>query len=155
MKKLLFILGLSVLTFNIYAQKNTSPLPDTIESGFYSVKIGNLTTEGYFENYLQSGNWLTYFQSGQIQKLEQFKEGKRNGLYMVINRRGYIEGQAEYLDGELSGRKLRFGSGGKVLADESAKSADFKRVLKSYEDFVKINKPWDDISTKNFLDIRS
>ncbi len=41
-----------------------------------------------------------------------------------------------------------------VLADESAKSEDFKRVLKSYEDFVKINKPWDDISTKNFLDIR-
>jgi len=41
-----------------------------------------------------------------------------------------------------------------VLADESAKSDDFKRVLKSYEDFVKINKPWDDISTKNFLEIR-
>jgi TRAP-type mannitol/chloroaromatic compound transport system substrate-binding protein len=41
-----------------------------------------------------------------------------------------------------------------VLKDESAKSDDFKRVLKSYEDFVKINKPWDDISTKNFLEIR-
>jgi len=93
MKKFLFILGLSVMTFNIYAQKNTNSIPDTIESGFYSVKIGNLITEGYFENYLQSGNWLTYFQSGQIQKLEQFKEGKRNGLYMVINRRGYIEEQ--------------------------------------------------------------
>ncbi len=80
MKKLLFILGLSVLTLNIYSQKNINQLPDTIESGFYSVKIGNLTTEGYFENYLQSGNWLTYFKSGQIQKLEQFKEGKRNGI---------------------------------------------------------------------------
>ena len=41
-----------------------------------------------------------------------------------------------------------------VLVEESAKSDDFKRVLKSYEDFVKINKPWDDISTKNFLEIR-
>jgi TRAP-type mannitol/chloroaromatic compound transport system substrate-binding protein len=41
-----------------------------------------------------------------------------------------------------------------VLADESAKSSDFKRVLKSYEAFVKINKPWDEISTKNFLNIR-
>ena len=41
-----------------------------------------------------------------------------------------------------------------VLDTESAKSEDFKRVLKSYQDFVKLNKPWDDISTKNFLDIR-
>jgi len=41
-----------------------------------------------------------------------------------------------------------------VLADESAKSSDFKRVLESYEAFVKINKPWDEISTKNFLNIR-
>ncbi len=41
-----------------------------------------------------------------------------------------------------------------VLADESKKSPDFKRVLKSYEDFVKLNKPWDDISTRNFLEIR-
>jgi TRAP-type mannitol/chloroaromatic compound transport system substrate-binding protein len=42
-----------------------------------------------------------------------------------------------------------------VLADESAKSSDFKRVLNSYEAFAKLNKPWDDISTKNFLEIRS
>jgi TRAP-type mannitol/chloroaromatic compound transport system substrate-binding protein len=41
-----------------------------------------------------------------------------------------------------------------VLADESAKSADFKRVLASYEAFSKLNKAWDDISTKNFLEIR-
>ncbi|HSR74270.1 MAG TPA: substrate-binding domain-containing protein [Sulfurovum sp.] len=41
-----------------------------------------------------------------------------------------------------------------VLEDESAKSSDFKRVLESYEAFVKLNKPWDDISTKNFLNIR-
>jgi TRAP-type mannitol/chloroaromatic compound transport system substrate-binding protein len=42
-----------------------------------------------------------------------------------------------------------------VLVDESAKSQDFKRVLASYEAFVKLNKPFDDISTKNFLEIRS
>ena len=41
-----------------------------------------------------------------------------------------------------------------VLADESAKSPDFKRVLASYEAFYKLNKAWDDISTKNFLEIR-
>ena len=42
-----------------------------------------------------------------------------------------------------------------VLAKESSKSADFKRALESYEAFVKLNKPFDDISTRNFLNIRS
>jgi len=42
-----------------------------------------------------------------------------------------------------------------VLAFESAKNEDFKRVLESYNAFSKLNRPWDDISTKNFLEIRS
>lgn len=41
-----------------------------------------------------------------------------------------------------------------VLEVESNKSDDFKRVLESYQKFVKLNKPWDDISTKKFLEIR-
>ena len=43
---------------------------------------------------------------------------------------------------------------GEILEDESKKSDDFKRVLTSYEAFVALNKPWDDISTKHFLNIR-
>ncbi len=41
-----------------------------------------------------------------------------------------------------------------ILADESAKSSDFKRVLESYEAFVKLNQPWDDIARKHILEIR-
>ncbi|CAA6826877.1 MAG: TRAP transporter solute receptor, unknown substrate 6 [uncultured Sulfurovum sp.] len=41
-----------------------------------------------------------------------------------------------------------------VLFEESKKSSDFKRALESYEAFVKLNQPFDDISTKNFLNIR-
>ncbi len=41
-----------------------------------------------------------------------------------------------------------------VLKEESKKSGDFKKALKSYEAFYALNKPYDDISTKNFLEIR-
>jgi len=41
-----------------------------------------------------------------------------------------------------------------VLKEESKKSKDFKRVLESYRAFYELNKPYDDISTKNFLEIR-
>jgi TRAP-type mannitol/chloroaromatic compound transport system substrate-binding protein len=42
-----------------------------------------------------------------------------------------------------------------VLKSESDKNNDFKRVLESYNNFSTLNKKWDDISTKNFLNIRS
>jgi len=41
-----------------------------------------------------------------------------------------------------------------VLAEQSTESEDFKRVLESYQAFYRLNQPWDEISTKNFLNIR-
>ncbi len=41
-----------------------------------------------------------------------------------------------------------------VLEDESQKNEDFRRVLESYNNFSQLNKAWDDISTRNFLNIR-
>jgi len=43
---------------------------------------------------------------------------------------------------------------GKVIEEESKKSKDFVRALESYRAFDKIDKPWDDISTKHFLNTR-
>ena len=42
-----------------------------------------------------------------------------------------------------------------VLSDESKKNPDFKRVLENYNSFTELNRKWDDISTKNFLNIRN
>jgi len=42
-----------------------------------------------------------------------------------------------------------------VLEIESKKNIDFKEVLNSYKNFSKLNQPWDEISTKNFLNIRA
>ncbi len=41
-----------------------------------------------------------------------------------------------------------------VLEDEAKKNIDFKRVLDNYNQFVKLNTPWNNISTKHILDIR-
>lgn len=42
-----------------------------------------------------------------------------------------------------------------VLQAESQKSEDFKRALKSYEAFYKLNKPYDDISIRHLLNVRA
>ncbi len=43
---------------------------------------------------------------------------------------------------------------GEVLEEQSGQSADFKRVLESYNTFATLNKSWSDISTKHLLNIR-
>jgi len=42
-----------------------------------------------------------------------------------------------------------------VLHEESQKNGDFKRALESYNTFAKLNLPYDNISTRNFLNIRA
>jgi len=42
-----------------------------------------------------------------------------------------------------------------ILQEESQKNTDFKKVLQSYQEFVSLNKAWDDISRKHMLEIRS
>ncbi len=42
-----------------------------------------------------------------------------------------------------------------VIHDESKKNQDFKRVFQSYDSFFRLNKYYDDISTRNFLNIRA
>ena len=105
MKTLLLSFTSCIFILNVHTQNKSSHTPDSIESGFYSVTTGKIKTEGYFENYLKTGNWVTYFQTGQINKIEHYNVGKRNGIYVVINRRGYIEEQSNYLNNELDGRK--------------------------------------------------
>lgn len=41
-----------------------------------------------------------------------------------------------------------------VIEEESLKSEDFKRTFQSYKAFILLNKPWDNISTKYFLNLR-
>jgi len=41
-----------------------------------------------------------------------------------------------------------------VLDTEAKKSEDFRRVLANYNQFVKLNTPWNNISTKHILEIR-
>jgi len=41
-----------------------------------------------------------------------------------------------------------------ILEEESKKNNDFKLALQSYQKFSKLNRAWDDISTKHLLGIR-
>jgi len=41
-----------------------------------------------------------------------------------------------------------------ILAEKSKQSADFKEALTSYQAFTALNQPYDEISTKDFLNIR-
>ena len=59
-----------------------------------------------------------------------------------------------YDDDRLELIEEAFKAGIEAIIIPAIEPKDFKRVLQSYQAFEKLNKPWDDISTKNFLEIR-
>lgn len=120
MKKsvLTFLFALCLVTA-AKTQDLTAILPDTIANGPFSMAYGNITISGNFTDSLPSGNWITYFPTEQVHTIEHFKQGKRDGVFLRISRRGSIEAQAGYRMGQLDGRKIEFNPGGKARLIEN------------------------------------
>jgi antitoxin component YwqK of YwqJK toxin-antitoxin module len=120
MKTSVFILLCSMLiAMNTKAQDLTSIIPDTVADGPFTMSYGKMTISGHFKDSLPTGNWVTYFPTGQVHVVEYFRQGKRDGIYFKISRRGSIEEQAEYRLGKLHGQKVDFNPGGKVRLIEN------------------------------------
>ncbi|HJN06135.1 MAG TPA: hypothetical protein QF480_05930, partial [Bacteroidales bacterium] len=94
MKTKLFIIYMLVV-FVTSAQEANVP-SDSIPDGAYFDNQGSMSVSGYYKNNLKTGNWITYFKTGQINIVEHYELGKKNGLYLKISKRGYIVEQAEY-----------------------------------------------------------
>ena len=115
MKKTEFILLVFLLSVvSARTQDISGIVPDTIPQGSFTMAYGNMTISGHFKDSLMTGNWVTYFPTGQVHIVEHFRQGKRDGIYFKISRRGSIEEQAEYSMGELNSQKVDFNPGGKA-----------------------------------------
>ena len=112
-KSVLILLGFILIAANAKTQDITTVIPDTIAEGPFSMAYGNMTISGQFKDSLPTANWITYFPSGQVHIIEYFRQGKRDGIYLQISRRGSIEVQTEYRMGKLHGKKVEFNPGGK------------------------------------------
>ena len=58
---------------------------------------------GSFKNGKMNGEWLRYYENGQLNEKVNFKDGKRNGLLENYYRNGQLLGKGNYKDGKADG----------------------------------------------------
>ena len=81
----LFVLAaiLSLSAFqSVCSQESTAPNP---KEGYTIEKYGELTLEGNYINGKKDGTWLTYFPAGLLNKVEEYRDGIKNGLVIEID----------------------------------------------------------------------
>ncbi|NTV84737.1 MAG: hypothetical protein HGA23_10625 [Bacteroidales bacterium] len=74
-----------------------------IKNGFFTEKIGNLTVEGNYLDGKKEGNWLTYYPSGYLNKVEEYHDGMKNGLVLEIDGKGGVTSETHYKNDMLDG----------------------------------------------------
>jgi antitoxin component YwqK of YwqJK toxin-antitoxin module len=132
MKKIILLLACVFASVFLMAQTmlhaNTKDLPD----GIHRLNVNSHEATGLVINSLQEGVWVTYFPSDQLHLLQQFVNGKLNGLSIEMNENGFIELQATYFDDYLQGKLLRFKVGGKITLEENYHKGVLNGLRKVY-----------------------
>lgn len=120
MKKFVFLCFVMCLPFvAIHAQTAAAEVkvPDSInkvdvkgkKQGYREEKLANSTiTKGWYLNDLQNGQWLTYGQNGIITKVENYKNGKKDGAVIEIDSRGYLSAELYFIDDIPEGTAKRY-----------------------------------------------
>ena len=104
---LFFILGMIHVS---YCQDTTSV---NAKNGFYREEFGSLKMEGNYADGLKYGVWITYYPTGYINKVEEFHQGKRNGVFIEFDNKGTITSQATYKEDKLDGVNKKYARAGK------------------------------------------
>jgi antitoxin component YwqK of YwqJK toxin-antitoxin module len=127
MKKFTLFLAF-LLTLFISCDQSESPVDvETVDTSGYEIEdipglsikrvvkkdaAGNIIEEGYLDNSLRVGTWLTYEPGNLLpDTLRSYFAGQFNGPYIVFNSRGQVELRASYKNNKLHGSwgQYRFG----------------------------------------------
>jgi len=81
---------------------------DPVKYGFFKEKLGNMTSEGRLEDGKKEGNWVTYYPTGVVSKVEEYHYGLKNGLVLEIDSKGTIAGESFYKNDMLDGASKTF-----------------------------------------------
>ena len=141
---------ISPISFTSIAEPDTINKTDSkgLKYGYWEEKTDLSTSKGWYKNNLKEGQWLTYGKEGIIAKVENYRKGMKNGAVIEIDPRGYLSGEAyfindipegtakryfygtnlasviPYLHGKVNGKKIIYyeNSAGKMLEESTFKN---------------------------------
>ncbi len=91
---------------------------------FYDQK-NNVVSEGTLVNKLPEKIWKYYhFESSDIMSLENYKDGKLNGIKKVFYKNNVLAEQSNYKDGVLDGKYVKYAENGKLIEESNYDNGD-------------------------------
>jgi antitoxin component YwqK of YwqJK toxin-antitoxin module len=110
MKRILFVCLLAIFTFSASFAQTAANATDSKgkKQGFWEEKLATGVTRGNYSDDLKDGCWSSYSADGKLLRIDNFKKGKRDGIAIELDTRGYLAGESYYSDDLLEGTAKRY-----------------------------------------------
>lgn len=115
MRKNLIIIVMVLLAMPIFAQTIESVDVKNAPNGKFTTAANDFTIEGTVLNGQKEGTWIEYFSNTYLpKKIVNFNQGKKNGVFVEIDKTGSITKKAEYKNDLLNGQASEWYRGGRL-----------------------------------------
>ncbi len=104
-----------------------------LKQGFWEETIGRNKYYGEYVDDKKIGTWVSYHHTkGIVYKVEEYKEGKLDGLVIEIDQRGYFTGESHYKNGHLHGKYKKFNRGATLIEETDYYEGQLNGVKKTF-----------------------
>lgn len=79
-----------------------------LKQGRWEEKIPAGVMRGEYVNDMKEGNWISYGANDKLSKIESYSKGKREGIFVEIDQRGYLVTEYYYKNDLLEGVAKKF-----------------------------------------------
>lgn len=116
MRKKLIIIVLAFIAMPMLAQTIENLDVSKAQNGKYSTTVNDGIIEGYVMNGQKDGIWMEYHGGNSYlpKKIVSFEKGKKNGIYLELDKTGSITKKAEYKNDILNGQVSEWYRGGRL-----------------------------------------
>jgi antitoxin component YwqK of YwqJK toxin-antitoxin module len=149
MKKLFLFLMASGIAAGAFAQNQGAPMAKSKEemkqdslynhkdadgkkTGLWKERVGTTTFEGRYMGEKKYGVWRSYQPDGTLLTVEEFINGKRDGISLEMKANGYIGKEAYYQNDLLEGKMKHFNNSGKPELEAVYKGGKLNGPKKVY-----------------------
>jgi uncharacterized protein len=110
MKKFLFVCALIVFSISfVFAQSSANKTDGNgKKQGFWEEKSPSGIVKGSYVNDQKDGCWTSHSADGKLLRIDHFNNGKRDGIAVEIDPRGYLVGETYYVNDLIEGTAKRF-----------------------------------------------
>ena len=136
-----YLIILSCLLFTFVGWSKTINSDDLIisnQDGLFYEKFtdvpftGNVTGErqGKISKGKREGEWLFYYESGQLERKVNYKDGKREGERLNYWDNGQLRSKSNFKDGRKEGERLIYHKNGQLIKKSIYKDGELIKTIK-------------------------